>query len=148
MLLLLGYWNEKKDFPQLYHPKYLIDCEWEKPNRAKIVEYLRNGIRIHEELGYSHCRFKNCLPNEEMGNAELTDGVWIWPEGLAHYVELHYIRLPDEFGKYVKSNNYIIPNKLDPVSLAAEFIDITFWQDWCWKSLKLHQKLLLHFANS
>jgi hypothetical protein len=31
------------------------------------------------------------------GCAELTDGTHlVWPEGLAHYVEEHNVRLPDE----------------------------------------------------
>lgn len=31
------------------------------------------------------------------GSAELTDGKhFVWPQGLAHYVEAHDVRLPDE----------------------------------------------------
>jgi hypothetical protein len=31
----------------------------------------------------------------------MTDGVYCWPEGLAHYVKEHDVRLPDEFVTHV-----------------------------------------------
>jgi hypothetical protein len=39
-----------------------------------------------------------------MGRAELTDGVYVWPEGLAHYLEKHNVRLPKEFVQHVLSS--------------------------------------------
>ena len=36
------------------------------------------------------------------GNLDLTDGVYLWPEGLAHYVREHDVRLPDEFTEHVR----------------------------------------------
>ncbi|WP_212823110.1 hypothetical protein [Catellatospora sp. TT07R-123] len=44
-------------------------------------------------MGVSLCRLCGC----GNGSAEQTDGEFIWPEGLAHYVEDHRVRLPDEF---------------------------------------------------
>lgn len=44
-------------------------------------------------MGYSRCR----ICNAQNGNLELTDDVFIWPEGLAHYVRDHAVRLPVEF---------------------------------------------------
>ena len=32
-----------------------------------------------------------------MGCATLTDGKYVWPEGLAHYVSAHAVRLPEDF---------------------------------------------------
>jgi len=37
----------------------------------------------------------------DMGRGELTDGVYMWPEGLAHYLEKHNVRLPQEFVDHV-----------------------------------------------
>lgn len=43
--------------------------------------------------GTSFCR----VCGQANGSAELTDGVrFVWPEGLAHYVEAHNVRLPAE----------------------------------------------------
>lgn len=36
-----------------------------------------------------------------MGSRELTDGVYVWPEGLVHYIEKHNVRLPRQFVEHV-----------------------------------------------
>jgi len=36
-----------------------------------------------------------------MGCGDITDGVWVWPEGLGHYVGVHGVRLGEEFVKDV-----------------------------------------------
>ena len=35
------------------------------------------------------------------GNLELTDGTFLWPEGLAHYVRDHDVRLPTAFVEHI-----------------------------------------------
>lgn len=54
------------------------------------LEYFSSGTRVRQYMGYSRCRF--C--GEMNGSAELTDGTYIWPEGLAHYLCDHNMRLP------------------------------------------------------
>ena len=34
---------------------------------------------------------------DTMGTTCLSDGRFIWPRGLAHYVDKHFVRLPEEF---------------------------------------------------
>jgi hypothetical protein len=36
-----------------------------------------------------------------MGSSDLSDGFWVWPEGLAHYIEDHHVVLPDDFIRHV-----------------------------------------------
>lgn len=48
-------------------------------------------------MGYSPCRL--CGMNN--GALELSDGVYVWPEGLRHYVVDHDVRLPQEFVSHV-----------------------------------------------
>lgn len=43
--------------------------------------------------------------NAANGNLDLTDGIYIWPEGLAHYVFDHHVRLPPEFVEHVQARN-------------------------------------------
>src|SRR4051794_34760840 len=55
--------------------------------------YLRSGTVVATAAGVSTCR----LCGAANGSAEQTDGEhFVWPEGLAHYVEEHGVRLPDE----------------------------------------------------
>lgn len=35
-----------------------------------------------------------------------------WPEGLAHYVECHSVRLPDEFIETMRSHSWHVPAKI------------------------------------
>ena len=38
-----------------------------------------------------------------MGSREYTDGTFVWPEGLPHYVEHHQVRLPQEAIDHIRS---------------------------------------------
>jgi hypothetical protein len=59
--------------------------------RDEVVAHLTKGTRTDRAyMGFSRCRLCGC----ENGSGELTDGVLIWPEGLAHYVRDHKVRLP------------------------------------------------------
>ena len=40
--------------------------------------------------------------NRGNGSLELTDGTYVWPEGLAHYVEQHGVKLPGEFLEHAR----------------------------------------------
>lgn len=35
------------------------------------------------------------------GNIELSDGYYVWPDGLAHYASEHAVRLPERFVAHV-----------------------------------------------
>lgn len=119
-LKLVGWW-QSSDEPYYPHPKHLVDPQWRKDDRDRIAAYLKEGQYCGGEFGYSYCRF-GCFHEEnlkrerenagnedafvcsemswmstEMGSSVKTDGVWVWPEGLSHYVEHHDVRLPDEF---------------------------------------------------
>ena len=57
----------------------------------------------------------------------MTDGVWLWPEGLYHYVEDHNVRLPKEFISHIRLN--------DTVDSAGKFEfgvpNYDYWDEWC-----------------
>ena len=52
-----------------------------------------------------------------MGDQDFTDGVWIWPQGLAHYVDTHDAGLPDAFLQHARANRF----RIAPFSLDALF---------------------------
>ena len=48
----------------------------------------------------SDCRFdgRDGLHEDgDLGSLDLTNGTWIWPERLRHYVEVHDVMLPSAF---------------------------------------------------
>ncbi|MFT5355009.1 MAG: hypothetical protein ACI9KE_002222 [Polyangiales bacterium] len=70
--------------------------------KSKIVAFLRGGESGEAYLGYSYCRFEDCTASgPSMGSTDRTDGTWVWPEGLVHYVDAHDVALPPEFIEYV-----------------------------------------------
>jgi hypothetical protein len=92
----VGFWKSKHE-PDYPDPQALVDPNWEPGDRDKIIAYLKGGLPIAHYLGYSSCRFKCGIDEHELGSADLSDGEWVWPEGLFHYVEKHNVKLPDEF---------------------------------------------------
>jgi hypothetical protein len=62
-----------------------------------VADYLGRGFVVRAYMGYSPCRF--CGDNN--GALELSDGTYVWPEGLRHYVTDHDVRLPEPFVGHV-----------------------------------------------
>ena len=103
------YWPGKPPDKPEYHlpdPTTVVDPEWEKENRDKIIAYLKSGEESAAYMGFPRCRFKCGKPDFEMGTMDLTDGKYVWPEGLYHYVEAHNVKLPDDFIAHMKAKNW------------------------------------------
>jgi hypothetical protein len=69
------------------------------------------------------------------GRLDLSDGVWLWPEGLAHYVEAHGVRLPDEFVAYAVARDFRVPEHGAGSNLEI-VVQHKFWADWCRKNTR------------
>ena len=110
-LNVIGYWSEK--YENGVTPAYLCG-NYAPQTKEKIVNYLKSGIRGVEFMGCARCRFEcEYSHTKDLGNTDMTDGSWVWPEGLSHYVEKHNLLLPPEFVAHMKKNNYKFP-KIDP----------------------------------
>jgi len=99
----VGYW---KDGPVDWRPNpaLLVDRAWAESDEGKaVIAYLKSPtVTVREAyFGGSWCRFHCSRPDSQMGSRDMTDGTWIWPEGLVHYVEDHGVRLPAEFVAHV-----------------------------------------------
>ncbi|MFF7456750.1 hypothetical protein [Kitasatospora sp. NPDC008115] len=55
-------------------------------------------------MGVSRCR----LCSRANGSRDFTDGRYLWPEGLAHYVLDHNVRLPDEFLEHIDQRLHML----------------------------------------
>lgn len=95
LLRRIGLWSggygQRSEYPDA---AALVDTSWDVDEREDIAIYLRHGLVARAYMGYSPCRL---CDKQDNGNLELTDGVYLWPEGLAHYVAEHSVRLPQEF---------------------------------------------------
>ena len=92
----VGYWFNELAPSGYPRPQALVG-RWHASRRAAVVAYLRAGTVFETYRGSSHCRFDCGVSERAMGHRDLFDGAWVWPEGLAHYVEAHAVRLPERF---------------------------------------------------
>ena len=94
-------------------PAALVAPEWNQADLPSILAYLRAGQEWIRFSGWSYCRFGCGIAPSALGDRDLTDGVWVWPEGLAHYVEVHAVRLPDEFISHAEAWAKFMPWDVD-----------------------------------
>jgi hypothetical protein len=95
-LRAIGFWfNEAAPGPYP-RPQDLVG-RWPAARRRAVIAYLEAGATFEAYPAWSFCRFGCGIAGRAMGRRDLTDGVWVWPEGLAHYVEAHGVSLPDAF---------------------------------------------------
>ena len=99
----IGFWHSEQE-PYFPDPAWFIDKNWDAAERQIVIDYLKKGTAIVYYRGFSWCRFK-C--HGGFGTTDLTDGTYVYPEGLVHYIEEHDVRLPDDFIHHVKG----IPSK-------------------------------------
>lgn len=92
----IGFWFSPQE-TWLPRPQRLVDPGWARAERQAIAAYLRAGTVLTRYHGLSWCRFRCGIASSHMGSTDLGDAECIWPEGLAHYVEAHCVRLPSKF---------------------------------------------------
>ena len=75
----------------VFHGGGVTDAEfgWKERRKAR-----QDAVQRAEEANMTG-------DNVDMGCRELSDGTYVWPEGLAHYVEEHNVRLPQQFVDHV-----------------------------------------------
>jgi hypothetical protein len=116
-------------------PQVILAKLGPRPPDPQLVSYLRRGHRFELWRGWSWCRFHCGVEGQPMGHADLTDGTWVWSEGLAHYVEAHGLALPDEFVELAQANRGLVPPLPKEVELMTwaekdTRINSTFWNNW------------------
>lgn len=114
----VGFWADPRD-PEdgRPSPSRFVDKAWGATVTARAVAlYVRSGFLESFELGYSFCRIckrrssdRSPRPGERypdlaLGCCTLTDGDYLWPEGLAHYISEHAVRPPPEFVAHAIGN--------------------------------------------
>ena len=115
-LVLIGYWAGPDD-DEWPHPADLVDETWDARERSIVARYLEHGVVANVWMGCSPSRLCDRTDN---GALELTDGTCVWPEGLAHYVVDHHVRLPQRFVDHVRESLR---------TLQDATIDPTWWRE-------------------
>lgn len=95
----IGYWSGP-DQPFLPDPTQLQDDTWDPKQRSQVAEILASAATHQPGEGCSLCRICG-TPN---GFLDLSNGTYVWPEGLSHYISEHAVRLPADVIAALLSN--------------------------------------------
>lgn len=81
-----------------------------------IINYLENGGKIVTMASKEDCK----LCGEVAGSRNyFTDGKWIWPIWIKHYLVQHKLKLPEQFILYIRENNF----KIMEVNLMRKIVN-------------------------
>ena len=123
---LIGYWMASLRDLSLPLPEELVG-KMSEGDREAVCMYLQGGKLFETYRGYSWCRFGCGASGQEMGCREYTDGKWVWPEGLVHYVRFHSVMLPEDFILRVTSGS------IGGNSESETAPTLDFWKEWAGK---------------
>jgi hypothetical protein len=130
----IGFWcGDPSSASELPHPRDLVGQDWSPEELQFILTYLKSGRKGVARAGFSFCRFGCGVPDSEMGCRTLTDGIWAWPEGLAHYVAVHTVTLPEQFVQTMRSRSWQIPDDFVLSAMESMLVcacDLEFWIKW------------------
>ena len=126
----IGYWynDDHEYFPD---PAWFVEENYEEEEKKKVIEYIKNSKALMHSRGVSWCRF-NC-GIDVPGSSDMTDGEYVYPSGLVHYVEYHNVKLPKEFldkilkGKKTEHEIIIGSRKEYIVDYFDHYIDFNWW---------------------
>ena len=139
MLRAIGYWREEWGPPGTdvwrASPHVILARLGAQAAQPQIASYLRSGHEFEGWRGWSWCRFKCGIDDSRMGDSDLTDGIWVWPQGLVHYVDAHHLALPREFVEHVLVHKGVVPPLPAEIRAMTDAekltsVDPGFWNEW------------------
>ncbi len=95
------------------NPQSLVNARGKRASahKAEVLAYLRTAKPISMSPGINPDYFD---PTKTVrGETLRTDGVYLWPDYLADYVERYDVELPDEFEQHMKERGWHLPENLD-----------------------------------
>jgi len=95
-----------------------------EPNEAKLLAYLRQGVvcGVYNDRGMVYDVLAARTPLDPDANLLLTDGTWIWPKALLHYLCEYHIRLPAALVEHAQGHDWQIDSsaiRLERLSTEA-----------------------------
>ncbi|QHT65723.1 hypothetical protein GXP67_03095 [Rhodocytophaga rosea] len=119
-LTAIGYWHSIFE-PEFPDPAWFRDEEWNVAEKQMVITHLLQSHPLADWTGQSWCRFR--CAETQLGSKDLTDGTYIFPEGLVHYLQNHHIRLPEKFIQHVQQYKHIQIN----FGLEQCVIEFNWW---------------------
>lgn len=99
-----GEWKSEYD-TSLPDPRSFVEKNWSVDEREKVSSYLSRGVAVAVTIMRVPCQ----MCSAEFDAIYLSDGIWVWPAWLPHYVACHSVKPPDEFLKHMRDKNFAFP---------------------------------------
>ena len=109
---IVGYWKGGDGNERYPDPAKLVDKSWDKDERARVLAHLKAGKSAGMFKGMSMCR----ICGKTNGSGEQSDGVYRWPNGLAHYLTAHHVKPPQAFIDHVLKHGKKVVRKPKPAA--------------------------------
>jgi hypothetical protein len=96
------------------------------PDEVMMLGYLRQGVPcgVYNDPRLLHDVLTPGNRLDPDANLLLTDGVWIWPKALVHYLHNYHIKLPTTFLSHARQNGWRIePSAIDLQEVNADAFD-------------------------
>ncbi|MGK0364461.1 MAG: hypothetical protein ACI85O_001518 [Saprospiraceae bacterium] len=127
----IGYWHSRKR-PQLPDPTWFFPTSYEKEEKAQMISYLDSAEVVDGSRNIVSC---SLCDDFHQGEIYLTDGEYIFPKLLKHYVEAHNVKLPTLFlDKITSKQNEPLKNEANTKELGPYIsrrtdytIDFNWW---------------------
>jgi hypothetical protein len=89
-----------------------INETWHPEDKLLIINYLKTSPNV---VASSTMSTLCMLCRERLGDpgSFFSDGYWLWPERLVHYIKKHNLRIPDEMVKHIQKEKYFPPSELN-----------------------------------
>lgn len=104
-----GWWRgESETFIKVPLFSEVVDPDWNPPDLQQLATYLNSGKLGTFTPSGKATRCGLCEHTFSNNSIQLSDGDWVWPQCLGHYVEFHHVRLPDRFVQHIRAREYVI----------------------------------------
>ena len=125
--IAIGFWYGEGKDSDLPDPAWFVDENYPEQEKKEVIDYLKKGKKVNLYRGWSNCRI---CGEKTPGGSDDTDGLYVFPSGLVHYVEKHNLRLPDEFIQRVKEKGPIIEiSRIDLSEISITKASFEWWKN-------------------
>ncbi len=100
-----GFWKEDGDhYSKCPSVNEWVDCV---KTDTRVIDYLDGGSFVSASPVVVQCHISNEIIDSS--KVILTDGYWMWPKDLSHYVSKHRVQVPHEFYLLMKLKGFTCP---------------------------------------
>ena len=107
-----GFWraagDEDRNLPLLSE---WVDTTWNPPDKTELARYVAKAPIILAS-GTTKAPCPMCSTMLSTSDYQ-SDGDWLWPVDLSHYVSEHGVRIPDELVLHIRGRGHEPPKRVD-----------------------------------